>query len=175
MVKGGGGLKPTLQRTGNEIEAVYRRQVDTVYRLCFSFMKNKWDTEDAVQTTFLKLMASGKTFENETHEKAWLIVTASNTCKNLVKHLERRNLDLSGIQMASMEEPLLDETLQAILTLPDRYKTSLYLYYYEGFSTGEIARMLRRPASTIRNHLKEARAMLKHIIMEENDEKQFAD
>ncbi len=164
-------MKQSLQRTGKAIEAVYGRHVDTVYRLCYTFMKNKWDTEDAVQTTFLKLIASGKTFENEAHEKAWLIVTASNTCKNMLRHPQRRALDIDSIQMSTETEPYPDDTLQAILSLPDRYKTSLYLYYYEGFSTKEIARMLHRPASTIRNHLMEARAMLKHIIMEEDNEK----
>ena len=64
---------------------VYSRQADTVYRVCYSFMRNKADTEDLVQETFLKLLSTGKTFENERHERAWLIVTASNLCKDSLK------------------------------------------------------------------------------------------
>lgn len=160
-------VKQMRKRTDMEIEAVYSRQADTVYRLCFSFLKNKWDTEDAVQTTFLKLITSGKTFENQEHEKAWLIVTASNTCKNLLKHPQRKMADIDSLSLESRDAVSLDETLEAILALPERYKTTLYLYYYEGYPTKQIAAMLRRPASTIRNHLREARILLRQQITEE--------
>ena len=63
---------PTLLRTDKEISEIYCRQVDTVYRVCYSFMKNKPETEDLVQETFLRLISRGMTFENERHEKAWL-------------------------------------------------------------------------------------------------------
>ena len=75
---------PALQRTGKVIAEIYNRQVDTVYRICFSFMKNQADTEDMVQETFLRLLSSGVIFQSEEHEKAWLIVTASNLCKDLL-------------------------------------------------------------------------------------------
>lgn len=65
-------------RTDEELVEIYNRHVDTVYRVCFSFMKNAADTEDMVQETFLKLISCGKNFTSEEHEKAWLIVTASN-------------------------------------------------------------------------------------------------
>lgn len=160
-------VKQMRKRTNMEIKAVYSRQADTVYRLCFSFMKNEWDTEDAVQTTFLKLITSGKTFENHEHEKAWLIVTASNTCKNLLKHPQRKMADIDSLSLESRDAVSLDETLEAILALPERYKTTLYLYYYEGYPTKQIAAMLRRPASTIRNHLRVARILLRQQITEE--------
>ena len=75
----------SLLRTDEEIMGIYNRHVDTVYRVCFSYMKNKSETEDMVQETFLRLITSKKTFDNERHEKAWLIVTASNLCKDSLK------------------------------------------------------------------------------------------
>lgn len=69
-------------RTDEELVKIYNRHVDTVYRICFSFMKNAADTEDMVQETFLKLISCKKKFTSKEHEKAWLIVTASNTCKD---------------------------------------------------------------------------------------------
>lgn len=68
----------SLLRTDKEITEIYHRNVDTVYRICYSFMKNKTEAEDMVQETFLRLISAGKTFQNLRHEKAWLIVTASN-------------------------------------------------------------------------------------------------
>ena len=69
---------PSLMRANQNFQNIYDRQVDTVYRVCYSFMKNHADAEDLTQETFLKLLSSGKQFENVRHEKAWLIVTASN-------------------------------------------------------------------------------------------------
>ena len=54
-----------------------------------------------------------------------------------------------------------DETLEAVMNLPDKYKTVVYLYYYEGYSSVEISRILSKPQSTIRNHLHEARNLLR--------------
>ncbi|NLG57894.1 MAG: RNA polymerase sigma factor [Clostridiales bacterium] len=162
-------MKQPLSRADKDLEAIYLRHADMVYRLCYSYMKNKWDAEDAVQTAFLKLMASGKSFEDETHEKAWLIVTAGNVCKNLLKNPQRRMADIASLPLEAEETPP-DETLKALLALPDRYKSALYLYYYEGYPTRQIAALLRRPASTIRNHLKEARALLKDRLLEEDHE-----
>lgn len=60
--------------------------------------------------------------------------------------------------------------MQTVLGLPDRYKMTVFLYYYEGYPVKDIARMLRRPASTIRNHLSEARKMLKDLLEEQGYE-----
>ena len=77
-------------RTDEEFVEIYNRHVDTVYRVCFSFMKNAADTEDMVQETFLKFISSRKSFASEEHEKAWLIVTASNTCKDELRRFKRK-------------------------------------------------------------------------------------
>ena len=90
----------SLLRTDEEIIEIYNRHVDTVYRVCYSFMKNKPETEDMVQETFLRLIASGKQFENERHEKAWLIVTASNLCKDSLKNGGEKTKILTIMQIS---------------------------------------------------------------------------
>lgn len=152
----------TLQRTGKEITEIYDRHVDTVYRICFSFMKNTADTEDLVQEAFLRLISSGKKFKSTEHEKAWLIVTASNLCKDALKKWWRRNENIDDFADALQEPPFrIDTTLEAILDLPEDYKTAVYMYYYEGYSTKEIASAMRCPAATVRSRLSRARQMLK--------------
>ena len=155
----------TLQRTGKEITQIYNRHVDTVYRVCYSFMKNKTDTEDMVQETFLRLLSSGKQFDNERHEKAWLIVTAANLCKDNLKKWWRRVEpldDYSGL-LAAPDGPDLS-LKEAILRLPPKYKTVVYLYYYEDYSTAEIAGILGCPQSTVRSHLLRARKQLQALL-----------
>ncbi len=156
---------PSLVRTNGELIEIYNRQVDTVYRLCFSFMKNYADAEDLTQETFLRLLSSGITFENEKHEKAWLIVTASNLCKDALKKWWRRWENIEDYQDIASQEQDPDYALyEAILKLKPDYKTAVYMFYYEGYTTAEIAKYLRCPESTVRSRLKRARDQLHSML-----------
>lgn len=143
---------------------VYSRQVDTVYRVCYSFMKNSADTEDMVQETFLRLLATKKTFENERHEKAWLIVTASNLCKDSLKKWWRKNENIDDFLDIAEEPKQEDSILDIILQLPDDYKDAVYMYYYEGYTTVEIARHLSCPEATVRSRLMRAKKKLQVMM-----------
>lgn len=149
--------------TGNEIEAIYTQHYQTVYRVCYAYMKNPMDTEDAVQETFFRLIRRQPVFASAEHEKAWLIRTAANICKDACKRRRHDNLDAHP-ELQAAEAPDTGDVLQAVLTLPDKYKTVIYLYYYEGYNSAEIAEMLRKPKSTVRNHLHEARKILKERL-----------
>ena len=153
---------PALQRTGQDITEIYNRHVDTVYRVCFSFMKNTQDTEDMVQETFLRLLSGGVGFVSEEHEKAWLIVTASNLCKDTLKKWWRKTEDIEDPSLGLQQPPFeIDEVLDAILKLPVDQKCAVYMYYYEGYTTAEIAAYLRCPHATVRSRLSRARKTLK--------------
>lgn len=155
----------TAVRPNSDILDIYTRHVDTVYRVCYSFMKNRPETEDMVQETFLRLMTCGKTFESERHEKAWLIVTASNACKDSLRKWWRKNESLENCDLSdSGEIPEGNPVLEAILSLPNDYKDAVYMYYYEGYSTVEIARHLKRPEATIRSRLSRARKQLQTLL-----------
>ena len=156
---------PALQRTGKEITEIYNRQVDTVYRICFSFMKNTADTEDMVQETFLRLISSGVGFVSEEHERAWLIVTASNLCKDTLKKWWRKTEDIDDPSLGLKQPPFeIDEVLDAILKLPADQKCAVYMYYYEGYATADIASYLHCPQATVRSRLSRARKTLKRKL-----------
>lgn len=156
---------PALQRTGKDITQIYHRQVDTVYRICFSFMKNTADTEDMVQETFLRLMGSDVIFVSEEHEKAWLIVTASNLCRDTLKKWWRRTEDIDNPALGLQQPPFeIGVVLDAIMKLPADQKCAVYMYYYEGYSTAEIAGYLNCPQATVRSRLSRARKTLKYKL-----------
>lgn len=152
------------------IQAIFSRQVDTVYRVCYSYLGNPTDTEDAVQDVFLKMIRAEQTFTDPEHEKAWLIRVAINHCKDLLRASARRTIPLDDAAEppapATADTPgtLASDTLDAVLRLDPRLKDVTLLYYYEGFSTDEIAQILARPPSTVRNQLREARQVLKQQI-----------
>ena len=159
--------------TEEEITQIYNRNKLTVYRVCFAYMKNTADTEDAVSDTFINMIKANPDFKSEEHEKAWLIRTAINVCKNVLRNWWRSCRASLNEAMEAEAPPFeTDEVLCAVRELPDKYKSVVYMYYYEGYSTVDIAKMLIRPQSTIRNYLSEARKLLKEKLsfsLEEED------
>jgi len=161
-MKGGRQLIGSLLRTNEELIQIYNRHVKTVYRVCFMFMKNQSDTEDMVQNTFLRLMQDKTVFQSEEHEKAWLIRTATNLCKDHFKHWWSKTVGMDHVNDTAVnQEFVADSNLEMVLALPPKYKTPIYLYYYEGYSTVEIARILKKKESTVRSWLHKGRNLLR--------------
>lgn len=159
----------TCALTEDEIIAYYNRHVDMLYRICFTLLKNASDAEDAVQAIFLKVIEQNKRFDTFEYEKAWLIVVAKNHCKNKLMHWWSKNTALDIEQHQSHYHDDTDETMELVLKLPEKYKLPVYLYYYEGYSTDEIAKILDLNPSTLRSRLKKARELLKITIGENKD------
>ncbi len=155
-------MATSLLRTDKEIAAIYKRHKDTIYRICFAYMKNVMDTEDIIQNTFYNLIKAGVVFDGAEHEKAWLIRTATNLCKNALRYWWRRRESLEDYEHLHGHSPFeIDDTFNVVMNLPDKYKTVIYLYYYEGYDSVEISKILQKPQSTIRYYLSEARKVLR--------------
>jgi len=149
-------------------EAVYERHVNMLFRVALAYVKSRATAEDIVADAFLKLLKANVGFKSQEHEKAWLLRTTINLCKNHQKHWWNKRADIDDYQsLASSEEFRDDEVLKAVMELPERYKAAIYLYYYEGYDSKEIAEMLEKPRSTILNHLSEARKLLKGVLENE--------
>lgn len=159
----------SLWRTNKEITEIYRRQVKTVFRVCMLFFYgNASDAEDAVQATFLKLMKDETRFRSTEHERAWLIVTAGNVCKDMRKSGWRTLVELDEDALLLRQAgPGPDETLQSVMALPGKYKTAVFLHYYEGYSAKEIARCMGKAEPTVRRYLAAGRALLRQALKEE--------
>ena len=150
--------------TEQQITEIFTRQVDTIYRVCYAYMGNAADTEDAVQETFIKLMRANVEFNSLEHERAWLIRVAINHCKDVLKSSSRKSVALESVGEPADKRRQRDETLAVVLSLEPKYKDVVYLHYYEGYTTEEIGEILGHPPSTIRNHLSEARRILKREL-----------
>ncbi|GAA4850283.1 RNA polymerase sigma factor [Paenibacillus vulneris] len=154
----------SLLRTDKELAELYQRHADLVYRLCYIYLKNPVDAEDAVQSVFLKLIKSQTVFNDHEHEKAWLIATTQNYCKDILKHWwKTRRVALDALPEVSSwngEDPP-RKVLSKMLSLPEKYKTVLYLYYFEEYSVKEISAMLGQKESTIQTQLSRGRKRLK--------------
>lgn len=143
---------------------MYQEHCQTVYRVAFTYMKNSYDAEDAVQETFARLIRSGERFRSREKEKAWLIVTVSNVCKDMLRRHYRSDRALEDYQYLAAPPHEIDETMEAILRLPEKYKTVVYLFYYEGYTAREIARMLGEKPNTVSSRIGRARLLLKTML-----------
>ncbi len=148
------------------------RYADTVKRLCMVHLKNTADTEDIFQTVFLKYALSSAEFESREHEKAWFIRVTINACKDLLKSFFRsRTVPLD--ELAELPAELSDdnrEVLEAVLSLPDKYKEAVYLHYYEDYTAPEIGKILGKNVNTVYTLLNRARQMLREKLGGDGDE-----
>ncbi len=154
----------SLLPTDKEFAELYLRHADLVYRLSYIYLKNPFDAEDAVQSVYLKLIKSQPVFNNHNHEKAWLMVTTRNYCKDILKNWwKTRRVALDALPEVSSwnGDKQSSEVLARLLSLPEKYKIVLYLYYYEEYSVKEISEMLGHKESTVQTQLSRGRKRLK--------------
>lgn len=129
-------------------------------------LKNYADTEDIFQTVFLKYVLSSVLFESEEHEKAWFIRVTINACKDLLKSFFRsRTAPLDEI----MEQPARlppdhREVLEAVLSLPQKYRGVVYLHYYEDYTAPQISRILGKNVNTIYTLLNRSKQLLREKL-----------
>jgi len=150
----------------NDLTRYIEKYHSTVFRLSFGYVKNHEDAEDIVQDAFLKLYTTEIKFESDENVKAWLIRVAINLSKDLLKsHWFKRRAELSSDIPADTNE---EETLSAcIKKLKPEYSTILFLFYYEGYSTKEIAEICRISVSAVTTRLARARKQLKNLLLKE--------
>ena len=129
-------------------------------------LKNHADTEDIFQTVFLKYALSSVVFEDKEQEKAWFIRVTLNACKDLLKSFFRsRTTSLDDIMERPAElPPDYREVLEAVLSLPQKYRDVVYLHYYEDYTAPQISRMLGKNVNTIYTLLSRAKKMLREKL-----------
>lgn len=158
-------------RSQEEVASLYERHVDMVYHLCLMLMKNVPDAEDAVQTVFRKVMEYDKPFHDPEHERAWLIVTARNECRNQLKHWWRTRRESEEVlNRLTWEQPEDGALWESILRLPEHCRVALYLHCCQGYTAQETAEILGKNPSTIRGWLFQGRKRLKKLLEVDTDE-----
>lgn len=142
---------------------------DTVFRIAFSYTKNISDAEDISQEVFLKLYTTNNIPETPEQLKAWLIRVTINKSKDLLKsNWFSRRSDETDISQQFTVNQSQSEILETVLSLPDKYKIVIHLYYYEGYSINEISEITGIKISTLQTRLQRGRKLLEKKLKEEN-------
>lgn len=136
-----------------------------IYRLCILYLKNIPDAEDAFQNTFVKLYTKAPLFDDKEHIKAWLITVCQNECKGILRSFWHRRVDSINDTLVTVTDEHDKDTLVCLMKLPLKYKTVLYLHYYEGYKISELSQILKLKESTIKTQLKRGRSLLKSELL----------
>ena len=145
-------------------ERLVNTYADMILRISFMYLKQTSDAEDICQDVFLKLLSGDLSFDSPSHEKAWIIRTTINACKDRLrtgfwKHATCLD-DAAEIESPTVPE---SELLELVMTLPKNYRVSIYLHYYEGYPVNEIAQILGKNA-----YLSRGRKKLKTMLESED-------
>lgn len=157
----------------NEIERLIQNYGNDVLRIANMYVKDAALAEDIFQDVFVKVYEKYNSFKGNSSEKTWLIRITINACKDYLKSAYNKKVvgmdEYIVVDNEFIEEDVINQEerkgiVEKILSLPDKYKEVLILYYYEEFNTAEIAGVLKLPEATIRTRMKRARDMLKEKI-----------
>ena len=151
-----------------EITVFAEKYMDTIYRVAYSWTKNSDDANDVTQDVLIQLYKTAKEFESESHLKNWLIRVTVNQCKMLFRSPWSKMEDIGEYAntLGFEEESYLD-LFQAVMNLDKKYRVPIFLFYYEGYSTAEIASILGIREKTVSTRLFRAKGKLKDYLKEE--------
>ena len=155
-----------MRQSLEELIEAYQK---SLYAAAFNICRNTDDANDVVQDTFIQYYTTKKQFQDEEHLKAWLLRVTLNCLKSHWRMAWRRHdtpLD-DRIPFPEPEDSALDEALRR---LTPKYRAAVHLFYYEGYTAEEIARMSGEKPSTIRTRLTRARAQLRELMKGELDD-----
>ena len=153
-----------------QMALIYDKFSSAVYRAAFAYCRNTADAEDITQETFIKRFQTDVSFPDDKAEKAWLMKVAANKCKDMFRSARYRYfynsvpLDEANLVYETPEE---SAVYHAVMELPPKYRLVIHLYYYEGYSVAETAKIIGRSETAVQTQLYRARKLLKESLGKE--------
>lgn len=149
--------------SNNAVREAVRNYSSSVLRFAYSYVKNRSDAEDIAQEVFVTFMQKAPKFATEAKKKSWLMTVTSNKCKDFLKSGWNKKIVEMPDNLSYMQAEKSD-LLSFVLSLEDKYRVPIHLFYYEGYSIEEIAWITKKKPATIGTQLKRGRAILKDKI-----------
>ena len=157
--------------TNQQFTCLVKKYIDTVFRIALNQTRSVPDAEDITQNVFLALLREKKAFDSDEHVKAWLIRVTVNESKKWHRSPWRKHVPFAEYAASLPDVTGQDrEILEAVMALPRKYRLPIYLYYYEDYSTQQIADILKLPKGTVCTNLRRGRELLKLEFREDEDD-----
>jgi RNA polymerase sigma-70 factor (ECF subfamily) len=152
-----------------EARRILETYADMILRISYSYLRHTYDAEDICQNVILKYLSSHQRFDSREHEKAWMIRTTINACKDLRKSAFFRNaIGLDALPERAVPEEPVSVLTEELKKLPANYRISIHLFYYEGYTIKEIAQILGKRETVVANYLSRGRKRLKDSLSKDS-------
>lgn len=139
----------------------YSLYTNMLFRICMLHLGNREDTEEAMQEAYMRLLYKSPRFTDEEHEKAWLIRVTTNLCRDMLRSVWRKRVIKMEHIESCYDNPSDLHIMEEILKLPSKYKTVIYLHYFENYTVKDISGILKLTESAVKMRLKRGREILK--------------
>jgi len=152
-----------------EARRILETYADMILRISYSYLRHTYDAEDICQNVILKYLSAHQRFDSREHEKAWMIRTTINACKDLRKSAFFRNaIGLDALPERAVPEEPVSVLTEELKKLPANYRISIHLFYYEGYTIKEIAQILGKRETVVANYLSRGRKRLKDSLSKDS-------
>lgn len=136
----------------------------SMYRFALGILRNKQDAEDALSAAIIKAYEHLASLRDKDKFKTWIMTIIANEAKNMLSKNSRVQLvDDITIFEEGVEENQ-NDVWGSVMELGEQHRQIVMLYYYDGFSTREIAGILKVPEGTVKSRLSRARQNLKELL-----------
>lgn len=149
-----------MSRNKKSVAQAIEKFGDSLMRVAFTYTKNMDDAQDMVQEAFLRYIRKAPVFESQEHEKAWLLRVVVNICKNHVNSAYKKGYTPLDETLAT-NDTYSSGLWEVVSTLPEKYRIVIHLFYYEGYSQKEIAKIIGRTESAVSTRLQRGRELLR--------------
>lgn len=161
-----------IEFDNQRFDDLYQKYAVIVFRTAYIFLLNKDDAEDIVQEVFIKYFISNKTFNDDDHEKAWILTVTANLSKNVLRSKSRQNLELDDT--IKIVDHKFDKAItnhldleEAMKKLTANQRLVIYLFYYEQIPIKNIAKIMKSNENTVKSHLLRAKSKMKTYLEKE--------
>ena len=148
---------------------LYRK---SVLGTALCYVRNASDAEDIMQEAFIKLYTYKGSFDSDEHVKAWLLRCTINLCKSLLRsYWYRFSEPLEAAQTRIYcDKPNDSAVTDALKKIGCKNRIVLYMYYYEGYSADEIARITHSTVNSVMLRLSRGRRQLREVLIDERND-----
>lgn len=158
-----------------EIEGLMRTYGNDVLRTAYMYVKDIHNAEDIFQDVFIKVNNHLHTFQGNSSIKTWILRITINTCKDYLKSAYHRKMvpmeefiEDSIVSESEFDAVERQETIhtvkEAVMALPEHYRSVILCVYYEELSMDEAAKVLDLPVGTVKSRLARAKEKLKELM-----------
>lgn len=160
-------MEGSSSRSADEIEKMVRVHSDMLFRIALVMLGNKYDAEDVLQETVIRYMQKAPAFNSPEHEKAWLIKVVTNLCRDVQRYRMRHSKISYDELQGFVSDPGNCGIIEALMTVPEKFRIVMLLYYVEEYRVEEIANIIGKSASAVKMRLKKGRKLLEEIYRKE--------